>query len=137
MMKKSGGNDNRQFMERIAADVETTGETNIMRQLFHQHDNINQPIRDLDGVLLKTSDDQTQSWKEHFEAISNIPFSEKIHCELDNISNGKKIAVFPSPAKIRYAIKKLKLSKVAGIDDVKSEPLMSYMKIGAGHAQST
>ena len=118
------------YVEKLANEAEIAARQNnsrelykITRQLAGKNKSTNRPIRDKQGNLLTKESLQLQRWKEYFQDILNRPPPDSIPdieetTEDLNINCGRI-----SKEEIKRAIKKLKLGKAPGIDNIPSDVL--------------
>ena len=124
-VKKKTKRDNKTYVEKLANEAEIAARQNnsielykITRQLAGKSKSTSRPIRDKQGNLLTKESLQLQRWKEYFQDILNrpppdsIPDIEETNEDL-NINCGRI-----SKEEIKRAIKKLKLGKAPGIDNI-------------------
>ncbi|XP_075162791.1 uncharacterized protein LOC142235424 [Haematobia irritans] len=141
-VKKSARNDKRNYLQNLANEAEAAAGANNMRELHkiigqisNQYRNHNQLIKDEQGRLLTTTEEQTRRWKQHFESISNDNgvyedngYSEHNESEA-NISS---INVdMPDINEIANAILKLKSNKSPGEDGIPPELLKTNPQVSA------
>ena len=130
MVRKSCKRDKKAQMEELANQAETAArERNvkelyrITRQLSGKKQTTSRPIRDKQGNLLIKEFQQLERWKEHFEEVLNRfppdtpPVIEEAGEDL-NINSGRI-----SKEEIRRAIKKLKLGRAPGKDNIPPDVL--------------
>ncbi|CAH1268867.1 Hypp4012 [Branchiostoma lanceolatum] len=129
-VKKSIKRDKRDHIEDLAKQAEeAAGKGNLKdlyirtRKLAGKFPQVDKPVRDKEGNLLTTTEEQLKRWAEHFsdllnrlvpEIPPNIPHAEE---ELP-INTGK-----PSKIEIKKAIMSLRNGKSAGPDDIPAEAL--------------
>ncbi|KAI0224962.1 hypothetical protein LSAT2_024073 [Lamellibrachia satsuma] len=129
-VKKKTKRDKKTYVEKLANEAEIAARQNnsrelykITRQLAGKNKSTSRPIRDKQGNLLTKESLQLQRWKEYFQDILNrpppdsIPNIEETNEDL-NINCGRI-----SKEEIKRAIKKLKLGKAPGIDNIPSDVL--------------
>ena len=129
-VKKKTKRDKKTYVEKLANEAEIAARQNnsrelytISRQLAGKNKSTSRPIRDKQGNLLTKESLQLQRWKEYFQDILNrpppdsIPDIEETNEDL-NINCGRI-----SKEEIKRAIKKLKLGKAPGIDNIPSDVL--------------
>ena len=129
-VKKKTKRDKKTYVEKLANEAEIAARQNnsrelykITRQLAGKNKSTSHLIRDKQGNLLTKESLQLQRWKEYFQDILNrpppdsIPDIEETNIDL-NINCGRI-----SKEEIKRAIKKLKLGKAPGIDNIPSDVL--------------
>ncbi|CAG5124916.1 unnamed protein product, partial [Candidula unifasciata] len=79
-VKHSARKDKQDFIHNLACDAETAARTgnnkavfHIMKQLCNHTPTANAPIKDKQGKLLLSEEQQKQRWAEHFREILNRP----------------------------------------------------------------
>jgi len=129
-VKRSVRNDKRRYIEDLAKEAETAASQHNMKTLYDTTKQMssrfkasNHQIKDLNGRLLTSTEDQNKRWVEHFKQLLNrpppanpptLPPSDQeldINCEP------------PTETEIKKAIKSLKNNKAAGPDDIPAELL--------------
>ena len=131
-VKKSTHQDKRNYIENKAKEVAKVNDSrklyNITRSLSCRSQQNSTTIKDLNGNILTTVEDQLNRWAEHFSEILNRedprkpPRLEVNVPELD--SNSDPIR----RDEIRKAIKQLKNSKAPGCDDIPAELLKADLE---------
>src|SRR5579871_2700246 len=101
----------------------------ITRKLSQGSYRINKPIKNKDGKVLTTEEDQMKRWVEYFSEILNRPAPEE---EID-ISSAEEILDIditgPSRTEIEQAISKLKKNKAPGPDGITAEEILACKEI--------
>ena len=128
--EKNPKRDKKAYVEKLANEAEIAARQNnsrelykITRQLAGKNKSTSRPIRDKQGNLLTKESLQLQRWKEYFQDILNrpppysIPDIEETNEDL-NINCG-----MICKEEIKRAIKKLKIGKALGIDNIPSHVL--------------
>ncbi|CAG5133820.1 unnamed protein product, partial [Candidula unifasciata] len=79
-VKSNARKDKQNFIHDLAFDAETAAKIgnnkavfHIMKQLCNHSPTLNTPIKDKQGKLLLSDDQQTKRWAEHFKEILNRP----------------------------------------------------------------
>ena len=122
--------DKRKFIDDLAKEAETAARQHNMKTLYDTTKQLsskfkatNHQIRDLNGHLQTTTEDQHKRWVEHFQALLNGPHPVEppilppANQELDISCEP------PTKAKVEKAIKSLKNHKSAGPDNIPAEVL--------------
>ena len=81
------------------------------------------PVRNKEGKLLKSFDEELKRWKEHFEEVLNCPDP----ADSPVVSPGLELPinmVSITKAEIRVAVKKLKNGKAPGLDNIPPEDIL-------------
>ena len=129
-VKKRLRADKRHYVNTIAEQAEEAAGKGDLKTLYAttrllsgRHTNSNRPVRDKEGKLLTSIEEQLQRWCEHFKDVLNRPPPENRpqlspkEKPLDiNIKNVTK-------TEIRKALKSLKNGKAAGTDNIPAEVL--------------
>jgi len=82
------------------------------------------PINDVDASL-KSLEEQSNRWKEHFQAILNCPEPDYTHDFGDLQGDELNIEGEIAPEEVYRVIKKMKNGKAPGIDGIQAELLKS------------
>jgi len=128
-VKKSLRVDKRNYFNEMAEKAETAAEKGDMkalyattRQLSGRRSNLNRPVRDKQGQLLSTVEEQIARWREHFQEVLNRPPPENP----PELEPGNQLDInmeLISKQEIRKALKNLKTGKAAGADNIPPEVL--------------
>ena len=134
-VKKSARQDKRNYIENKAKEAEEAAKVNDSRKLYNitrslscKSQQNSTTIKDLNGNILTTVEDQLNRWAEHFSEIlnreepRNPPQLEVNVPELDINSDPIR------REEIRKAIKQLKNSKAPGCDDILAELLKADLE---------
>ncbi len=124
--------DKRLWLEQRGQIAQEAARTNdikslyrIVKELTGARSNINTPIRDKNGNILLTKEEQVQHWVEHFRETLNQPepkstfafdprdFAPELQVKMDKITVDE----------VEQALKKLKSGKAAGQDQIPAELL--------------
>ena len=129
-VKRSVRKDERKYIDDLVKEAETTASHHNMqklyattRQMSSRFKATNHQIRDLNGNVLTTTEEQSKRWVEHFQQLRNRPppISPPIlppsTQEIDICSEP------PTEAEIEKAIESLKNNKSAGPDNIPEELL--------------
>jgi len=130
MLKKSVRKDKRKFIDDLAKEVDAAARqhykktlNDTTKQLSRKFKATNHQIRDLNGRLLTTTEEQHKRWVEHFQQLLNRPppmeppVLPAANQELD-------ISCEPlTRAEVEKAIKSLTNNKSAGPDNIPAEVL--------------
>ncbi|XP_066289728.1 craniofacial development protein 2-like [Branchiostoma lanceolatum] len=129
-VKKSIKRNKRDHIEDLAKQAEeAAGKGNLKdlyittRKLAGKFPQVDKPVRDREGNLLTTTEEQLKRWAEHLSDLLNRPVPEIPpnipHAEEElPINTGK-----PSKIEIKKAIMSLRNGKSAGPDDIPAEAL--------------
>ena len=134
-VKKSACQDKRNYIENKAKEAEEAAKVNDSRKLYNitrslscKSQQNSTTIKDINGNILTTVEDQLNRWAEHFSEIlnredpRNPPRLEVNVPELDINSDPTR------RDEIRQAIKQLKNSKAPGCDDIPPELLKADLE---------
>ena len=129
-VKKSVRKDKRKFIDDLAKEAEAAARQHNMttlydatKQLSRKFKATNHQIRNLNGRLLTTTEEQLKRWVEHFQQLLNRPppmeppILPPANQELDISCEP------PTRAEVEKAIKSLKNNKSAGPDNIPAEVL--------------
>ena len=133
-VKKSVKTDNVNFIDSLAKDAEDAAARGNMKQLYDttrklagKFKQAERPIKDNNGVILTSEEDQMGRWRDHFEELLNrpapsnppdIPLASEVlevNCER------------PDREEIRKAISLLKTGKAPGPDEIPAEAIKADM----------
>ena len=129
-VKKSAKRDKRAFVEDMADKAEQAaarGEMstiyNITKKLSGKYTSQSAPVKDKDGNILRTEQEQTARWAQHFREVLNCPApvdpaNPQPSEHVLNIDTSP-----PTIEEVKLAIKAMKGGKAAGIDSIQSEML--------------
>ena len=137
-VKTSVKDDKRSYTEELAKEAEeAAGSGNMARlykitkQLTGKFRNSDAPVRNKQGVLLTSEEDQKKRWVEHFEELLNRPGPD----ECPEIPPAETLLVVdtsrPSVAEIENAITRLKNGKAPGPDGIPPEALRADVTTSA------
>ena len=94
----------------------------ITKQLINKNLTTQQPVKDENGRLLNSDEEQLARWRSHFSSVLNHNLAENappLSAEPLRYNNNPRIKEdAPSVAEIRDAIKSLPNNKAAGIDGI-------------------
>ena len=129
-VKNSVKTDKANFIEDLAKEAEDASAQGNMKQLYDitrklagKYKNTDRPIKDKNGNVLTSDEDQLNRWREHFEELLNRPPLQnppdiapaeevlQINCER------------PSKAEIEKAIHHMKRGKASGPDKIHAEAI--------------
>lgn len=134
-VKRSARADKRKYFDTLASEAENAAGANNMRQLYkiigrlsNQNFNHNKAVKDVNGQLLTTTEQQIRRWKEHFEEIShveddneeNLGLTDQLSTLIESIDINP-----PSMSEIITAIIALKRNKAPGDDGIPAEILQT------------
>ena len=134
-MKKSVKTDKVNFIDSLAKEAEDAAARGNMKQLYDttrklagKFKQAERPIKDKNGVILTSEEDQMGRWRDHFEELLNrpapsnppdIPLASEVlevNCER------------PDREEIRKAISLLKTGKAPGPDEIPAEAIKADME---------
>ena len=129
-VKNSVKTDKANFIEDLAKEAEDASAQGNMKQLYDvtrklagKYKHTDRPIKDKNGNVLTSDEDQMKRWREHFEELLNRPPPQnppdiapaeevlQINCER------------PSKAEIEKAIHHMKRGKASGPDKIPAEAI--------------
>ena len=129
-VKKSARKDKRKFVDDLAKEAEAAARQHnakalydTTKQLSRKFKATDHQIRDLNGHLLTTTEEQHKRWVEHFQQLLNRPppmeppILPPANRELDIACEP------PTRTEVEKAIKSLKNNKAAGPDNIPAEVL--------------
>ena len=128
-VKKQLRADKRSYINEIAAQAEEAAGKGDLKTLYAttrllsgRKTNPNRPVRDKEGKLITSIEEQLKRWKEHFQEVLNRPPPTlRPHLrpgEPLNINTGEI-----TKTEIRKALASLKSGKAAGTDNIPAEAL--------------
>ena len=134
-VKKSVKTDNVNFIDSLAKEAEDAAARGNMKQLYDttrklagKFKQAERPIKDKNGVILTSEEDQMGRWRDHFEELLNRPAPSnppdiplpsevlEVNCER------------PDREEIRKAISLLKTGKAPGPDEIPAEAIKADME---------
>ena len=129
-VKKKTKRDKKTYVEKLANEAEIAARQNnsrelynITRQLAGKNKRTSRPIRDKQGNLLTKESIQLQRWKEYVQDILSRPPPDSIS-DIEETNEDLNINCCRiSKEETKRAIKKLKLGKAPGIDNIPSDVL--------------
>ena len=121
--------DKRKHINNIAAEAEEAASKGDLKTVYAttrllsgRRNNPNRPVRDKEGKLLTTIEDQLARWKEHFQEVLNrAPPDER-----PQLAPGDPLDINTreiSKTEIRKALSSLKNGRAAGTDNIPPEAL--------------
>uniref|UniRef100_A0A7I5E8S3 Reverse transcriptase domain-containing protein n=1 Tax=Haemonchus contortus TaxID=6289 RepID=A0A7I5E8S3_HAECO len=132
LVKKSCRDDKNDWLIRKGAEAQYAADHGdsktlyrIVRELTGNRSNSNVPIRDKNGRLLSSSDEQNQRWLEYFRDILNQPSPSTTYC-FDNTDPVEQLEVntgYITKEEVSAAIECLKNRKSPGLDEISAELL--------------
>lgn len=125
--------DKRRHIDLLASEAENAaqvGDTRtvykITKQLVDRNMTVQHPVKDKNGNLLNTDEEQLARWRQHFSDLLNTVIDPTQHQQhQDHLQNHQANArirtTTPSISEISATIKQLPNGKAAGIDGIPSE----------------
>lgn len=134
-VKKLARKDKRKFYSDIASEAQTAAEHNNMRTLYKNIQKLtnkgmrqSQPIRDRNGQLLTSTEEQINRWREHFNELNTRDHQQGQHTEdnppsysSNNLNTTRVNQQAPTTEEIIETINKLKNNKAEGADGIPAE----------------
>ena len=129
-VKRKTKADKRAFIENLADEAETAAQMQNMATLYKitkalagGFKNCDIPMKDADGVVITSVEEQTQLWKTHFETILN----KEAPREVEDIPESDEDLLVnmdpPTANEVKSAIDNMKSGKAPGADGVSAEML--------------
>ena len=129
-VKRKTKADKRAFIENLADEAETAAQMQNMAALYKitkalagGFKNCDIPMKDADGVVITSVEEQTQLWKTHFETILN----KEAPIEVEDIPERDEDLLVnmdpPTANEVKSAIDNMKSRKAPGADGVSAEML--------------
>lgn len=121
LVKKSAKRDHRRYNNNIIVEAETAAEQRNTRNVFQCIKKITgsfsntPPIKDANGQILSTEQQQLERWMQHFERNN----TEDVWTPCAESNN--ELQAPPSEEEVKTAIQKLKNNKASGIDNIPPE----------------
>ncbi len=127
-VKKSVRRDKKKYIEDLAQQAEEAAENNNSKELYlttkklaGKFKQAQVHIKDANGTLLTTKEEQLQRWVEHFKVLLNRQ-PPQLTAEISPATNLLEInSNSPSKMEIRKAIKSLRAGKAEGPDEIPAE----------------
>ena len=124
-VKRSIKADKKKYLDDLAQEAEEAAERGNLREVYSitkrlagKFQSGDKPIKDKQGKLLTSQEEQKNRWKEHFQELLNRPPPENPP-EIEPASEDLEINLEPPSLKeIEAAIKKLRNNKAAGPDGI-------------------
>jgi flagellum-specific peptidoglycan hydrolase FlgJ len=135
-VRKSIKQDKQTYIDNMAKKAEEAAGKNNMRDLYGITRKLSQgsfrtikPIKNKDGEVLTSEEDQMKRWEEYFSEILNRPAPGK-EIEIPSAEEILDINIEPpSRAEIEQAISKLKKHKAPGPDGITAEEILAGKEI--------
>ena len=133
-VKADARKDKNNFINNLSAEAEIAAKTgnsktlfHIMRQLCNHPPTKSTPIKDTNGKLLASDEEEKQMWAEHFKEILNRPQPTitPVIGEEENMSILTAACENFTIEELKQAIRKLKNNKATGEDEISGEMLKS------------
>ena len=129
-VKKSARKDKRAYYDRLATEAEeAAGARNMkamfdtMKKLSNRPAKTSMPVKDKEGTVLNTTQQQLDRWAEHFkELLNQIPPDHRADIPPADMPLDINCNT-PTKAEIRKAIKQIKNNKAPGPDGIPAEAL--------------
>ena len=129
-VKREIRNDKREQLNTLAKKAEDAAAVYNMKDLYsitkkiaNTNSSRNVPVKDKNGTLLTSVEEQLTRWKEHFLEVLNLQRDGIEVTELREISPLQIRTTPPTKIEIVNAIKSLKCGKAAGMDNITAEVL--------------
>ena len=126
-VKRSCKRDKRKRIDDIAREAEEAAEKRDMKKVYDttrllsgKRNVQSTPVKDKNGEVLTSTDDQLIRWKEHFQEILNRPTPENP----PDLTEGPPLAIRTEPitmVEVTRVLKSLKNGKAAGCDNIPPE----------------
>ena len=137
-IKKSVRRDKRDYIEALAAKAESAAARNnskevynITKKLINKKTSSTSLVRDRQGSILSTFEEQQARWVEHFNSVLNRPAPVgNINIPETDEDLDINIAV-PTKEEILKSISSLKNGKAAGPDDIPAEAMKASQEVSA------
>ena len=134
-VKRKTKADKRTFIENLADEAETAAQMQNMATLYKitkalagRFKNCDIPMKDADGVVITSVEEQTQLWKTHFETILNKEAPREVEDIPERYEDLLVNMDPPTANEVKSAIDNMKSGKAPGADGVSAEML----KAGGG-----
>ena len=129
-VKNSVKTDKANFIENLAKEAEDASAQGNMKQLYEitgklagKYKRTDRPIKDKNGNVLTSDEDQLKRWREHFEELLNRPPPQNP----PDITQAEEVLQIncerPSKAEIEKAIHHMKRGKASGPDKIPAEAI--------------
>ena len=135
-VKKSVKEDKRNYITELATEAETAAEQRNMKELYNITRILSgkrmppeKPVKDTNGTVLTTSEDQKIRWKEHFEELLNRPAPQQTADILPAEEDLPISLEAPTMEEIKKAIRTLNNGKAAGPDGIPAEAMKAAQEV--------
>ena len=134
LVKKSCRKDKKKWLEGKGAEAQEAADRNDVRTLYRIVNELSGtknissvPIKNKNGKLLTTQDEQHKRWVEHFRETLNQPDPVTTHnFDMENAQEELQVNTGEiTIAEVQIAIQTLKNNKAAGLDEISAE-LLKY-----------
>ncbi|XP_055389805.1 uncharacterized protein LOC129618814 [Condylostylus longicornis] len=135
-VKRCARRDKRRYYDSIATEAQSAAEQNNMRLLYNKirtlanhRTRLSQPIKDSNGQLLTSAQEQMQRWKEHFEYMPTT--INQAQANNESLIRPPPLRINqnpPSKREIMEAIAKMKKNRAEGPDGIPAELLQADPK---------
>jgi hypothetical protein len=127
-VKRSVGQDKRDYVDKMAAEAEEAAESNDSRKLHQISKALGKserscgavPVRDKEEKMLVVEDEQLQRWTEHFEEVLNKEEPQRNPVYRENVALPIETGT-PTAREVLEAIERIKNSKLSGSDGKSAE----------------
>ena len=130
-VKRSARRDRREYLEGLAKEAQEAADKGHLSELYKITKTLSQrsakcttmPVKDRNGNVLASTEEQVKRWREYFEEILNRQSESEEHLTTRDSPKLKINDKPPSTSEIRRALKELKNGKAAGVDNITAELL--------------
>jgi hypothetical protein len=139
-IRRATREDRRNHVNAMASAAESAAAVHNMKELYEITRKIAgvkahraMPVKNIDGQLLTTIDEQLARWREHFQEVLNL---ERDGINITRVENPVPIPIRtapPSRTEVIDAIKAMKNGKAAGVDSIPAEVLKADASLTALH----
>jgi hypothetical protein len=140
-VQRSVRRDRRRYVGGLVTQAEQAAKNGDSRTVFKitkklsNRDGITQhPVRRQNGTLLDNPEEEINRWKEHFQSVLNIFFTDSTSVDPDispRTINTRIRVTLPSKTEVINSIKSLPNNKAAGIDGIPAEFFKACPNISA------
>ena len=132
--------DKRNHVDAMASAAESAAAVHNMKELYDITKKIagvkahrSMPVKNTDGQLLTTIDEQLTRWRDHFQEVLNLERDGIIITRIENPDPIPVRTAPPSRTEVTDAIKAMKNGKAAGVDSIPAEVLKADASLTALH----
>ena len=135
-VKRSARKDKRKYISDLAGEAEDAARMGNNAQLYKITKKLcgknlckNKPVKDKEGNILTSEEEQAERWSTHFQETLNQPDPEE-EALIDDAQEELNINTNPpTRAEVKMALKNLKKNKAPGIDSIQAELMQADLEL--------